>query len=97
MTLKHDVIGDGKGRTFTHINWRTKKIRRKAHETNQYPILESLRLECEDEIEYKYDFRISNQLRSQSCGFSLLLISRAKGFRNNIGVLFGDLEYALSV
>ena len=60
-------------------------------------IIESFRLEYEYEIEYEYDFRISNQLRSQSRHFSLLLISRGKGFRNNIGVLCDDLEYALSV
>ena len=46
---------------------------------------ENLRLEYDYEIEYGYDFRISNQSRSQSRRFSLLLISRGGGFRNNIG------------
>ena len=59
--------------------------------------IESFSLEYEYEIEYEYDFRISNQSRSQSPCFSLLLISRGKGFRNNIGVLFDDLEYTLWV
>ena len=46
---------------------------------------------------YEYDFRISNQLSSQSHRFSLFLINRGYGFRNNFGVLFGDLEYAIWV
>ena len=54
--------------------------------------LESFRSEYEYEIEYEYDFGISNQSRSQSRRFSLLLISRGVGFRNNIGVLCDDLE-----
>ena len=60
-------------------------------------LLESFRLEYEYEIEYEYDFQISNQLSSQSPCFSQLLISRGEGFRNNVGVLCDDLEYALSV
>ena len=65
--------------------------------------IRELRLEYKYEIEYEYDFRISNQSRSQSRRFSLLLISRGEGFKNNIGVLCDDqgagddLEYALSV
>ena len=53
--------------------------------------IESFRLENE------YDFRISNQSCSQICRFSLLLISKGEGSRNNIGVLCDDLEYALWV
>ena len=56
--------------------------------------IESFRLEYKYEIEYEYNLRISNQLRSQGPHFSLLLISRDKGFRNKIGVLFDDLEYS---
>ena len=39
-------------------------------------IIDSFRLENEYGIEYEYDFRISNQFRSQSRRFSLLLIIR---------------------
>ena len=59
--------------------------------------VESFRLEYEYEIEYEYDLRISNQSRFQNRHFSLLMISRGKGLRNNIGVLCDDLEYALSI
>ena len=59
-------------------------------------ILESFRLEYDYEIEYEYDFRISNQLRSQRRRFSLWLTSTGKGYRNNIGVLFDNLEKSYS-
>ena len=42
-------------------------------------------------LEYEYDFRISNQLRSQNRRFSLLLI------RDNIGVLFDDVLWVSKV
>ena len=58
-------------------------------------LLESFRLEYEYEIECEYDFRISNQLPSQSPRFSQLLISRGVGFRSNIAVLCDDLEHTL--
>ena len=38
------------------------------------------------EIDYEYDFRISNQPHPQSPRPSLLLISREGGSRNKIGV-----------
>ena len=60
-------------------------------------IIESFRFEYEYEIEYEYDFRILNQSRSQSHRFSMMLISRGKGFRDNIVVPFDDLEYAFWV
>ena len=50
-------------------------------------IIESFRLEYRYEIEYEYNIRISNQSSFQSRRFSLLLISRSKGFRNSVGVL----------
>ena len=42
-----------------------------------------------------FEFQIPRA--AQSRRISLLLISRGKGFRNNFGVLFDDLEYALLV
>ena len=60
-------------------------------------ILESFRLEYEYEFKHEYDFPISNQSRSQNCHFSQLLISEGEGFRNNVAVLSGVLEYGLSV
>ena len=56
----------------------------------------SFRLEYECETEYEYDIQISNQSRSHSPGFSLLLISRDGGSRNNIDVLC-DVQFALSL
>ena len=64
---------------------------------NNVALIESFKLEYEYEIKYEYDFRISNQLCSQSPCLSQLLISRGGRFRNNIGVLFDDLDYVLSV
>ena len=58
-------------------------------------VTESFRSEYEYEIEYEFDFRISNQLRYQSPRFSLLVISREGGSRNNIAVLGDDLGYML--
>ena len=55
----------------------------------------SFRSALEYEIEYECEFRISNELRSQSRRFSLLLISRGGGSRDNIVVLCNDLEYEL--
>ena len=61
--------------------------------------LESFRLEYDYEIEYEYGFRILNRLHSKRRRFCLLLTSRGKGSRNNIGVLFDDLEkpYSYSI
>ena len=64
---------------------------------NKLDTLESFRSEHEYEIESEDDFRIPNQLRSQSRRFSLLLTSEGEGFRSKIAVLCDDLEYALSV
>ena len=50
-------------------------------------------MECNYEIEYEYDFRISIQSLSKSRRFSLLLISRGEGFIDNICVLSDDLGY----
>ena len=46
-------------------------------------IFAALPQSLEYETEYECDFRISNQLRSQSRRFPLLLISRGEGSRNN--------------
>ena len=48
----------------------------------------------EDEIDYEYDFRISNQSHSQSPRSSLLLTSREGGSRNKIGVRRVDVNPA---
>ena len=45
--------------------------------------------------EFEYDFRIWNQSRFQRRCFSLLLVGRGEGTRNNIGVLCDDLGYTL--
>ena len=72
------------------------RVQSPIESSSRHPLeLESFRSEYEYEFEYEYDFCISNQLLSQNRHFSLLLISRSNGFRNNIGVLFDDLEYIL--
>ena len=54
----------------------------------------TLRYECEFEIEYEYDFPISNQLGSQGPRFSLLLTRLRRGSGNEIGVTCANLKHA---
>jgi len=46
----------------------------------------------EYEIEYKYDYRISKQMRFQSLRSSMLLICRERGSVNEIDVIYDNLR-----
>ena len=52
----------------------------------------TFRSDYECQIEYEYNFQISNQLCFQNRRRSLLLINRKGGSRNNIGVTIFHLQ-----